>query len=420
MKKTFVLAYLVVFGICSLFADNNDLLTGLNAYSSGDWSTATKLFEQVLTTGEQGDRTEARYWLVMAEGSAQNYQRALTYADAFLEAAPEDMRAAEVYYQKGRILHLSGDYETSSKIFYQFIAEYPEHPKIPSAYYWIGENFYSVGKFVEARKIFSEVVVNYPQSGKVSEARYKIVLIDQQSVRDELSRMASAVHTASAQTENTSESVVPEAKSKPDAVQSAAVASNNTVKPDAAVAASSVGSGKKAEPAANEASAAVAANNTVKPDAAVAASSADSGKKAEPAANEASAAVAANNTVKPDAAVAASSADSGKKAEPAAKVSPPVKEQRSSEYFSDRLTTVKKKLDEIAATLSLIEEEQESRRIRERQQSFDQQQEAAQLQKEQAETERQQLEKRRKELAELIKRTKTLKKLYEQRMKGAK
>ena len=386
MKKTFVLAYLVVFGICSLFADNNDLLTGLNAYSSGDWSTATKLFEQVLTTGEQGDRTEALYWLVMSEGSAQNYQRALTYADAFLEAAPEDMRAAEVYYQKGRILHLSGDYETSSKIFYQFIAEYPEHPKIPSAYYWIGENFYSVGKFVEARKIFSEVVVNYPQSGKVSEARYKIVLIDQQSVRDELSRMASAVHTASAQTENTSESVVPEAKSEPDAVQSAAVASNNTVKPDAAVAASSVGSGKKAEPAANEASAAVAANNTVKP----------------------------------DAAVAASSVGSGKKAEPAAKVSPPVKEQRSSEYFSDRLTTVEKKLDEIAATLSLIEEEQESRRIRERQQSFDQQQEAAQLQKEQAETERQQLEKRRKELAELIKRTKTLKKLYEQRMKGAK
>ena len=386
MKKTFVLAYLVVFGICSLFADNNDLLTGLNAYSSGDWSTATKLFEQVLTTGEQGDRTEALYWLVMSEGSAQNYQRALTYADAFLEAAPEDMRAAEVYYQKGRILHLSGDYETSSKIFYQFIAEYPEHPKIPSAYYWIGENFYSVGKFVEARKIFSEVVVNYPQSGKVSEARYKIVLIDQQSVRDELSRMASVVHTSSAQTGNTSESVVPEAKSKPDAVQSAAVASNNTVKPDAAVAASS----------------------------------ADSGKKAEPAANEASAAVASNNTVKPDAAVAASSVGSGKKAEPAAKVSPPVKEQRSSEYFSDRLTTVEKKLDEIAATLSLIEEEQESRRIRERQQSFDQQQEAAQLQKEQAETERQQLEKRRKELAELIKRTKTLKKLYEQRMKGAK
>ena len=386
MKKTFVLAYLVVFGICSLFADNNDLLTGLNAYSSGDWSTATKLFEQVLTTGEQGDRTEALYWLVMSEGSAQNYQRALTYADAFLEAAPEDMRAAEVYYQKGRILHLSGDYETSSKIFYQFIAEYPEHPKIPSAYYWIGENFYSVGKFAEARKIFSEVVVNYPQSGKVSEARYKIVLIDQQSVRDELSRMASAVHTASAQTENTSESVVPEAKSEPDAVQSAAVASNNTVKPDAAVAASS----------------------------------ADSGKKAEPAANEASAAVAANNTVKPDAAVAASSVGSGKKAEPAAKVSPPVKEQRSSEYFSGRLTTVEKKLDEIAATLSLIEEEQESRRIRERQQSFDQQQEAAQLQKEQAETERQQLEKRRKELAELIKRTKTLEKLYEQRMKGAK
>ena len=140
MKKKLLFAYLVCFGVCGLFADNNDLLSGLDAYSRGDWTVATESFERVLTTAEPNDRTEALYWLVMSEASAQNYERALEYADAFLKAAPKDERAAEVSYQKGRLLHLSGEYEQSSHTLYQFIKNYPKHPKIPSAYYWICEN----------------------------------------------------------------------------------------------------------------------------------------------------------------------------------------------------------------------------------------------------------------------------------------
>ena len=293
MKKKLVFAYLVCFALCGIFADNDDLLVGLDAYSRGDWTAAVESFEWVLTTAEPNDRTEALYWLVMSEASAQNYERALEYADAFLESASEDERAAEVRYQKGRLLHLSGDYEASSDILYRFIEKYPDHPKIPSAYYWIGENLYAAGNRTEARKIFNEVVEKYPQSGKVNESRYKIVLIDQQSVREELLRMA-----CEAQAEETSES------------------------------------------------------------------------------GEA--------------------------------------EQKQDEYFADRLTAVEEKLDEISAALSRIAEEQENRRIRE------QQQKAEQQQKEQEEAERQQLERRRQELAELKKRTRTLERLYEQRVKGAK
>lgn len=195
MRKKTVLAYFLCFSICSLFADSSDLLTGLDAYSRSDWNAAVQSFERALTAAPD-DRTEALYWLVMSETSAQNYQRALYYADAFLENASEDERAAEVSYQKGRLLHLSGDYETSSKILYQFIEDYPDHPKVPSAYYWIGENLYAAGNYTEARKVFSGIVADYPQSGKVNEARYKIVLIDQQSVREELLRMASEANAA--------------------------------------------------------------------------------------------------------------------------------------------------------------------------------------------------------------------------------
>ena len=128
MKKNLLLAYLVCFDICGLFADNDDLLTGLDAYSRGNWTAATESFERVLITAEPNDRTEALYWLVMSEASAQNYERALAYADAFLKAAPKDERAAEVSYQKGRLLHLSGEYEQSSHTLYQFIKNYPKHP----------------------------------------------------------------------------------------------------------------------------------------------------------------------------------------------------------------------------------------------------------------------------------------------------
>ena len=225
MKRKVVFAYLVCFALCSIFADNKDLLTGLDAYSRGDWTIAVESFERALT-GLPADRTEALYWLVMSETSAQNYQRALNYADRFLQTASEDTRAAEVSYQKGRLLHLSGSYEASSDTFYRFIEKYPEHPKVPSAYYWIGENLYAVGKYTEARKIFNEVVTNYPQSGKVNEARYKIVLIDQQSVREELLRMASEVNTSAASEQAASEAVEPVSDPKP--VESEATVADDT------------------------------------------------------------------------------------------------------------------------------------------------------------------------------------------------
>lgn len=323
MKKNLLTICFVCLSICSIFADNNDLVAGLDAYSRNDWTTATESFKKVLTAAKSKDRTEALYWLVMSETSAQNYRHALNYADAFLENASEDERAAEVSYQKGRILHLSGNYEKSSDILYRFIEDYPEHPKVPSAYYWIGENFYAVENYTEARKIFNEVVVNYPQSGKVNEARYKIVMIDQQSVRDELLRMASKVNATSASTDSQS----------------------------------------------------------VKP-------------VSEPKTDEAETAVALENSAE-----TASLADDGALIE---------EQKQRNEKIIGRLTALEEKFDELTVMLSQIAEERENQHIREQQQ------------KEQEEVERLHLEERRRELAELKQRTKTLEKLYEQRMKGAK
>ena len=190
MKKKIMIVWLLCCAIYAFFAADDAMLTGLDAYSRGDWTAAAAAFEQAAETQPE-NRTEALYWLVMAETSAERYVRALSYADSFLAAAPGDERAAEVRYQKGRILHLSGSYTNSSEVMYQFIKDYPDHPKVPSAYYWIGENLYAEGLYADARKVFAALVVDYPSSGKVSEARYKIVLIDQQAVRSELAQIVS-------------------------------------------------------------------------------------------------------------------------------------------------------------------------------------------------------------------------------------
>lgn len=384
MKKKLILAYLVCFGICNLFADSDDLLTGLDAYSRGDWTTATASFERVLTTADPNNRTEALYWLVMSETSAQNYQRALNYADTFLESASADERAAEVNYQKGRLLYLSGSYEASLDVLYRFIEKYPDHPKIPSAYYWIGENLYAAGNHTEARKIFSKVIVDYPQSGKVNEARYKIVLIDQQSVREELLQMANEAHSASAQAEKTRADAEPEPE------------------PD------------KAAPKSDESSASVASDTT------------DSNTEDVLVADEAAITVAADttdtttdagelDTTETAVAVPTDSAEAAPVTETSSLAT--VEEGKQIEHFVSRLTALEKKINEISTALSLIAEEQENQRIREQQQAFEQQQKVEQQQKE---AEQQELEKRRQELAGLKARAQTLEKLYEQHMKGAK
>lgn len=224
MKKKLLIISFVCCALFQLAASDDDLLRGLDAYSRFEWRQAIGLFEKALVTMPK-DRTEVLYWLVMAHASAQNYRLALDYAGMFLEQYPSDERAAEVSYQQGRILHLSGDYKTSSEILFRFIKKHTGHPKTPSAYYWIGENLYKDGAYAEARKTFLKVVDDYPESGKVNDARYKVLLIDQLEARAELLKMVNDAQLAVTEKNGGEKSEVreiqPESKPEPESEQQA-------------------------------------------------------------------------------------------------------------------------------------------------------------------------------------------------------
>lgn len=331
MKKNLLAVCFICAAVCRLFAGGDDLLTGLDAYSRGNWASAAESLKRALVTMPH-ERTEVLYWLIMTESSAQNYQLALNYTDAFLISAPADERTAEVSYQKGRLLHLSGNYEKSSEVLYRFTADYPDHPKVPSAYYWIGENLYAAGAYPEARKVFSGIVSDYPKSGKVNEAKYKIVLIDQQAVREELLQIIGETNAADSETKD------------------------------------------------------------------------DSVKTEQPLA----------------------AADEARSEE----------DRKRDKEIAERLAALESKIDALTETLSQLSAERDERDRLEQQQELERQQalERQELERQQAlerqqqeleeqkqrEAEQQALEQRKKDLKELQERTRTLEKVYEQRMKGAK
>ena len=164
--------------LCPIAASSSDdLLNGLEAYTRSDWGAAITSFEQALYS-MPSEKKEILYWLVMSHTSAHNYDTALGYADAFLIEYPADENAAEVLYQKGRILHLYDRYGYSNDVLFRFLKEAPEHPKVPSAYYWIGENLYAEQKLSSAREVFFRITIDYPGSGKMSAAQQRLDEID--------------------------------------------------------------------------------------------------------------------------------------------------------------------------------------------------------------------------------------------------
>ena len=193
MKKNALILVMMIIGMC-LFAQE-PLLAGLDAYARSDWSTAILSFRKASALAARD--SEPRYWLVMSELSAGEYDNALEDMERFVADFPAEKRIADMTYQKGRVLYLLGRYEASILSLDRFIASSPEHEMIPSAYYWIGECLYAAGRFDEAGRILSLVLERYPQSVKREAALYRISLIQQGVQEEELLKLLKMSHEES-------------------------------------------------------------------------------------------------------------------------------------------------------------------------------------------------------------------------------
>jgi TolA-binding protein len=187
------------------------LQEGINLYGQGRWREAVSELRRVQAeTGSKAQRSEALYWIGLAELSAGEYEAALEDMEALEQSDPGNRRVGGLAYHKGRVLYHLGRYNEAIVFLKGYADAVPVKPdgsqssqdssKKASALYWIGECLYSLGLLDRAGDVFLIITEEYPQSPKYEAASYRIALINQKKVETELLALLKWSHEESLKT----------------------------------------------------------------------------------------------------------------------------------------------------------------------------------------------------------------------------
>jgi tetratricopeptide (TPR) repeat protein len=150
-------------------------------------------------------KAEALYWISLSEISARDYAGAIRDMDQMELIAPKSRRLREIPYHKGRALYYLGRYEEALMLLKMYADRISGKPPAGSemaarksaALYWIGECLYAMGQLDYARDIFSLVTQDYPQSAKFEASSYRLALIHQKKIEEELLNLLTWNHEES-------------------------------------------------------------------------------------------------------------------------------------------------------------------------------------------------------------------------------
>lgn len=172
---------------------------GLEYYRDGKWQDAVLIFRRAQTSTEDKElKNEALYWISMSELFAGAYDAALQDTENFLEnASVTDSKYYEAMYNKGRILYYLSQFDGAIPIFKTYADAVQDPSRKASAYYWIGECLFALGRLDEARNTFLLITEKYPQSPKYEAASYRIALVDQKKIENELLNLLKWSHEES-------------------------------------------------------------------------------------------------------------------------------------------------------------------------------------------------------------------------------
>lgn len=186
-------------GAASVFAQR--LTRGVNFYRESRWTDA--IAELRLAQAEAANtrqRSEALYWIALAELSASEYESALRDMDDLERLGGS--RTVDIAYHRGRAYYYLGYYEEAIVLLNEYASKAGEGEKarVSSAYYWIGECLLALGQSERARDFFQLIIERYPGSVKHEAASYRIALINQKKVETELLALLKWSHEESLKT----------------------------------------------------------------------------------------------------------------------------------------------------------------------------------------------------------------------------
>jgi TolA-binding protein len=182
------------------------LRRGLEFYQQGRWREAVAELHRARDEAVDSElKAEALYWIALSEISARDYVGAIRDMDQLELSAPESQRLREVPYHKGRALYYLGRYEEALMLLKLYADQIGGLPPVGSemaarksaALYWIGECLYAMGQLDYARDIFTAVTQDYPRSAKFEASSYRLALIHQKKIEEELLNLLKWSHEES-------------------------------------------------------------------------------------------------------------------------------------------------------------------------------------------------------------------------------
>ena len=173
------------------------LNSGIALYSQGRYSEAIAELRRAQAEASQRElRAEALYWIGLSSLSMGEYAGALQDMDALLEMDPLHYRAGELPYHRGRCLYYLGRYDEaliSFKGYADSLVPYQGRPlssedasRKAAALYWTGECLFIMGQLDRAGDMYRIVTEEYPGSPKYQASVYRLAIIDQKKVENEL------------------------------------------------------------------------------------------------------------------------------------------------------------------------------------------------------------------------------------------
>jgi TolA-binding protein len=169
---------------------------GTTFFQESRWMEAAAQFRYAQEiTRNTNDWSEALYWTIMSELAVADYGSALRDMDELEKTAPKNAHTTDIVYHRARAYYYLGYYEDALVMFNRFCGVSDDDDlRKASAFFWMGECLYSMGQLEKAEQFYDWIIARYPSSPKCELSSYRIDLIKQKKIENELLTLLKWTH----------------------------------------------------------------------------------------------------------------------------------------------------------------------------------------------------------------------------------
>lgn len=189
MKKQILLVGTLLLLSFQLFAATSEaeieINRALNLYNQERYEECDEIVHAILQK-EEWYYYHADAWFILSKSAMTRDlpENAMIYLTNYFKSYPEDSPYyLEALYLQGRLYFSEGMYEEALEKFTSIIDDYQPSEFTTFALYWIGEYYFMAGETNRA-VIYYQQVIEADDSSRTADARMRILIIENQELRD--------------------------------------------------------------------------------------------------------------------------------------------------------------------------------------------------------------------------------------------